>query len=117
MADYVNFERVKALPTVPLVDTIYFVLPDDVEVGTQYVTGDNGVPVAIGAASAAQQLFAAGLTTAPTTAAMATWLRAPVIESLADYEQVRLVASVLAPNGATLALSIPANLVMLGDLL
>jgi hypothetical protein len=48
MVDPVNFERVTALPNIPQIDTIYFVLPDDAAYGTQYVTGHDGVPVLIG---------------------------------------------------------------------
>lgn len=49
MAHPVNFERVKALPAIAQIDTIYFVLPEGATNGEQYVTGHDGIPVRIGA--------------------------------------------------------------------
>lgn len=58
---------------------------------------------------------------APTGAALDAYLRAPAdaaaAELLADFAQVQILAAVLAPAGATAALSDPTNSALLGDLL
>lgn len=86
MPDYVNFARVRELPEFAEVDTVYFVQPNADDPVRQFVTGDDAVPVEIAAATAAQQLFDAGLINVPTVAAMGVYLRAPAVEAreLAD---------------------------------